>query len=157
MKLQDKVTKSLISKDLSIAVAESCTAGYLSYLLTQTSGSSKVFRGAIVCYSLQSKRFFLKIPKTLLKSSQGVSKKVSSLLALRIKNLFNSDIGVAVVGFSGPQTKRGVKVGTTYIAIAYQNKLIAKKEVFSGSRDQVRKKSSNKALELIYSILKTKV
>ena len=153
MALENKVTKLLISKGLSLAMAESCTAGYLSYLLTQTPGSSKVFRGAIVCYSLDSKHYFFKIPKTLLKSSQGVSKKVSGLLAIRVQKLFKSDVAVAIVGFCGPQAKKGVKVGTSYISIAYKKKVISKKEILPGSRKQVRLKASQKALKLLYRTL----
>lgn len=156
MTLQNKVTKLLISQGVSLAAAESCTAGYFSYLLTQTPGSSKVFRGAIVCYSLESKYHFFKIPKTLLKSSQGVSKKVCELLASRVQKLFKSDIGIAIVGFSGPKAKKGIKSGTTYIAIAYKKETTSKREVLSGSRSQARTKATSKALNLLYNILKSK-
>lgn len=143
----------LKNKKESLAVAESCSGGYLSYLLTKISGSSKVFKGGIVVYSLEAKNKFFKIPYPLLKKTQGVSSKVASLLAKRVKKVFKSDVGVSLVGFAGPESKKGVKAGTVFMAVADKNGVISKKIVVKGNRDIVRKKASLYLIGLLYKHL----
>jgi nicotinamide-nucleotide amidase len=137
----------LKTKKLTLAAAESCSGGYLSYLLTKTTGSSKVFKGGIVTYSLEAKNKFCKIPHPLLHKTQGVSKQVAELLAKGARKLFKSDIGVSIVGFAGP---KGKKVGLVYIAVADKTSVISKKMVIKGNRDTVRKKASMTAIKLLY-------
>ncbi|MEI8349212.1 MAG: CinA family protein [Candidatus Omnitrophota bacterium] len=144
---------TLKNKGLTLAAAESCSAGYLSYLVTKIPGSSKVFRGGIIVYSLKAKEKFFKIPYPLLEKTQGVSGNVAKTLALGIRTIFDSDIGVSIVGFAGPQTIKGVKAGTVYIAIAYAGTVKIKKIVIKGSRDTVRKKASLLAIDLLYKKL----
>ena len=150
--------KSLIATlkkhNLTLAAAESCSAGYLSYLLTKTPGSSKVFKGGIVAYSLTAKAKFFKIPYSTLKKTQGVSKEVALSLAKGIRKLFNTDLGISIVGFAGPETKKGVKPGTVFIGLSDKNNVMSKKYIIKGSRDRVRKKVSEKAIELIFKKLK---
>ncbi|UCD16095.1 MAG: CinA family protein [Candidatus Omnitrophota bacterium] len=151
-KLESVIT-ILKKRKLSIAAAESCTGGYLSYLLTKTAGSSKVFKGAIVAYTPQIKNKLLKIPLSELKKTEGVSLKVSLLLAKNIKKSLNSDIGASVVGFAGPTTKKGIKVGTVFISIADKKGELVKKLSIKGNRDFVRKKASLALIDLIYKRL----
>lgn len=143
----------LKNKKKSLAVAESCSGGYLSYLLTKIPGSSKVFKGSIVVYSLEAKNKFFKIPLPLLKKTQGVSNEIALLLAKRVKKVFNSDIGVSLVGFAGPETKKGIKAGTVFMAVADKNGVISKKIVVKGNRDIVRKKASLYLIGLLYKHL----
>ena len=149
----EKLIIALKKKKLTIATAESCSGGYLAYLLTKTSGSSKVFTGGVVVYSLESKNILLKIPKTLLKKTQGVSGEVVVYLAKKVAKILKADIGAAIVGFAGPKTKPGIKPGTIYLAISYKRKTLSKKIVIAGGRDTVRKKASQIALRLISQII----
>ena len=149
--------KTLIStlkkNKLTIATAESCSGGYLSYLLTKTPGSSRVFKGGIVVYSLEAKAKFFKIPSSTLKKTEGVSKKIALLLAKRTRKLFRTNLGISIVGFAGPKTKKGVKVGTVFMGLADKKGVIIKKSIIKGSRDKVRKKASQEAIEMIYKKL----
>ena len=132
-----------------MALAESISAGFASYLITKTPGASKVFKGGIIVYSLEAKAKFFKIPQTTLKKYDGVSEDIALILAKRIKKLFRSDIGAAIVGFAGPRTKKGVKVGTVFIGLSFKNILISQKKVIKGSRDAIRKKASQLLINLI--------
>jgi nicotinamide-nucleotide amidase len=138
----------LKTKNLTVATAESCSSGYLSYLLTKTAGSSKVFKGGIIVYSLEAKNKFFKIPYPLLRKTQGVSSEISKTLALGARKIFKTDIGASILGFAGPE---GKKVGLVYIAVANKTGVICKKMVIKGSRDTVRKKTSFLAIKLIYN------
>ena len=149
MKKEEKLISQLRKQKLSIALAESCSGGYASYLLTKTAGASEVFRGAIIVYSLSSKNKFFSIPLNTLKPTQGVSKNIVITLAKKVKKKFNTDIGAAIVGFAGPKTKKGVKAGTVFIGISLAKKILSKKIVIKGSRDQVRKKASSTLIDLL--------
>jgi len=153
-----KLIVTLKEKGKTLALAESCSGGYASYLLTKIPGASKVFKGAVVVYSLDTKNKLFKIPFSLLKKTQGVSKEIALKLAIRVRKKLNADIGASIVGFAspersrraGPETKKGIKVGTIFIAYSSKNKEEVKKIIIKGSRDSVRKKASAHLINLIY-------
>jgi len=149
-----KLIRSLKKKKLSLALAESCTAGYASYLVTKTAGSSKVFKGGVIVYSLESKNKFFKIPLSTLKKTQGVSEKTALALARGVRKLLNADIGGSVVGFAGPTDK---KTGLCFIAVCNSKKSISKKLSLKGSRDNIRKKAGLSLLSLITSFTLNKI
>jgi PncC family amidohydrolase len=101
-----KLTYVLLRLDKTVATAESASAGYHSYLLTKTPGSSKVFKGGIIVYSLESKHKFFNISPSLLRKTQGVSEEISLILAKKVRSLYSVDIGLSIVGFAGPDTQR---------------------------------------------------
>ncbi len=145
-----KLIVALREKGQTLALAESCSGGYASYLLTKISGASEVFKGAVVVYSLDTKNKFFNIPYSLLEKTQGVSKEVALKLAKRVRKKFNSDIGTAIVGFAGPRAKKGIKVGTIFLAYSSKDKQKTKRIVIKGSRDIVRKKASTDLIDLVY-------
>ncbi len=154
MKKLNKLISILREKKLSLALAESCSGGYASYLITKIPGCSKVFKGAIVVYSLDSKNRLLQLPFTIIKETQGVSAKVAALLANNIRKKFKSDIGASLVGFAGPQAKIGSKVGTIFLGIAFKGKIKTKKNTLKGRRDNIRKKASHLLIDLIYDTIR---
>jgi len=145
------LTTTLLKNDITVSIAESCTAGLISYLLTKTPGSSLFFKGGMVVYSLESKTNLLDLKNSLVKKANGVSAEIAETLAINIKNKFESDIGLSIVGFAGPS---GKKVGTIYYALSCKNKTICKKATLSGTRNQIRKKSSILVLELLSKCIK---
>lgn len=136
-------------KKLSLSSAESVTGGYLSYLLTKIPGSSKIFKGGFIVYSLQSKNKLMRIPMPLLKKTDGVSEKVSAFLAKKTKKFFSTDLAVSLVGFASSPCPRNIKKGTIFISVADNYSVISKKIIINGSRDYVRKKAADAAIELI--------
>lgn len=153
MKDLAKLIRTLKKKKLTIAVAESCSGGYLAYLLTKIPGSSKVFKAGIVVYSLDAKNTLFKIPKAKLEKSQGVSREIGLILAKRVAKKLNSDLGASIVGFAGPDAKGRVKPGTVHLGISYRRKTFSKKIVIKGNRDSVRKESSRIMIKLISQII----
>ena len=144
---------NLKAKKLTVAAAESCSGGYLSYLLTKIPGSSKVFQGGIVVYSLKAKNKFFKIPPFLLKKTKGVSAQIAETLAKGVRKMLATDIGLSIVGFAGP---KGVNIGLVYITIADKTGASSKKFIIKGTRDIVRKKASLLAINLLYKRLNSK-
>ena len=151
----NQVHKFLIKKKITLAVAESCTGGLLSKLLTDLPGSSKYFILGIVAYSNRAKHKLLGIPAKLTAQKGAVSREVARNIAKQVRKIAQTDFGIGVTGIAGPTGGTSQKpVGTVFIAIDTKNKNICKKFHFMGSRSLIRKKAALKSLELLKSILK---
>lgn len=150
----NKIHKFLTKFKKTIAVAESCTGGELSNLLTQTPGSSKYFISGAVAYSNKAKETILKIPHPIIARYGAVSKHVASLMAKSIRKIAKTDFGIGITGIAGPTGGTLFKpIGTVFIAINSKNKKICKKFHFKGSRMAIRKRAALESLELLKKIL----
>jgi nicotinamide-nucleotide amidase len=146
----EQAHKLLLKKQKTIAVAESCTGGLASYLLSRLSGSSKYFILGIVAYSNKAKTKILKIPAALIAKNGAVSSPVASRMALNIRKIANADFGIGITGIAGPTAGTPLKpVGTVFIAIDTKSRKICKKFIFIGNRGIIQKKTSLKALEIL--------
>lgn len=149
-----QIHKLLIKKRKTIAVAESCTGGLLSTLLTHISGSSKYFLLGTVVYSNISKNSLLKIPLSTIRLNGAVSTEVSGKMAESIRKLAKTDYGIGITGIAGPTGGSIEKpVGTVFIALAEKNKQICRKFIFKGNRASIRKQAALKALQLLKKLL----
>ncbi|MEW6101063.1 MAG: CinA family protein [Candidatus Omnitrophota bacterium] len=149
------IHKLLINKGKTVSVAESCSGGLVSSLLTEEPGSSAYFIAGIIPYSNQAKESLLKIPKSIIKKNGAVSEKVARLMASRARMIFKTDFGIGVTGIAGPAGATPTKpVGTVFIAVAGKNKLTCRKFNFTGNRDSIRKKTAQSAMVLLRSRLK---
>lgn len=149
-----QIHKILIRKEKTIAVAESCSAGLLSSLLTRFSGSSRYFMLGIVAYSNEAKKNVLKIPFCLIAKHGAVSGPVAVAMAEAVRKIAKADFGIGITGIAGPTGAMPHKpVGTVFIAVTAKNKTLSKKFHFSGNRQSIRKKSVLKALELLKNLL----
>jgi nicotinamide-nucleotide amidase len=145
-----QVHTSLIRNKKTLSVAESCTGGLLSSLLTELSGSSKYFTLGIVTYSNKTKEKILGIPLSILASKGAASEDVAKLMAQKVRRLAKTDFGIGITGIAGPTGGTSTKpVGTVFIAIASKNKTICKKFHFSGTRSSIRNKSALAAIKLL--------
>lgn len=149
MTCQQKLITTLKKKHLSLALVESATAGYASYLVTTVAGASVVFKGGLIVYSLDAKSKFFGIKRRHLERTQGVSSDIALTLARKIRLIMKADIAGSVVGFAGPKAKKEIPVGTIYIGIASARKSLVKKYIISGSRNVVRKKAAKLLISLI--------
>lgn len=141
------------SRGLKLVTAESCTGGLISALLTEISGSSDVFECGFVTYSNESKIKLLRVDEKLIEQHGAVSEQVASAMAQGAIAKTGADVAVAVTGIAGPSGGTTEKpVGLVYIAVATKNKITCVKNIFSGSRDDVRLQSVGKALEMLSDI-----
>lgn len=147
-RLATDVHIQLLKSKKTVAVAESCTGGLLSSLLTRITGSSRYFILGIVAYSNYAKQKILKIPASLIAKRGAVSKETALKMAESVRRLAKTDFGIAVTGIAGPTG--GTKerpVGTVFIALSGKNKKICKNFNFKGSRNTIRRKAALKALD----------
>jgi nicotinamide-nucleotide amidase len=121
----------------TIAVAESCTGGYLEHLFTKVAGCSDYFMGGIVAYSYDIKERFLDIPAQVLNTHGAVSEETIRLMAENIKTKMGTTYGLATSGIAGPGGGTPDKpVGTIWIGLATPQQTKALRLQLGGSREQ---------------------
>ena len=112
----------LISKNLTISTAESCTGGELSHLITSVSGSSNYFLGGICTYQTQKKTEILGVSEDLIKEKTVVSEEVAQAMSLGCQKLFKTDISLSTTGVAGPNSDEfESEIGTVFYSIRVQN------------------------------------
>jgi nicotinamide-nucleotide amidase len=150
----NKIHDLLIKKKKTIAVAESCTGGLLSVLLTQVSGSSQYFTLGITTYSNNTKVAILKVPHGVILRKGAVSKDVAYRMAQSVRKLAKTDFGIGITGIAGPTGGTPQKpIGTVFIAINSKNEKKCNKYIFKGGRKTIRKQAALKSLELLKKLL----
>lgn len=147
----------LKKNNLKLSAAESCTGGYLSYLITEIPGSSDYFEGSIVSYSNNLKIKNLGVNPELITNYGAVSKQVVEAMAIGANSTFNTDFSVATSGIAGPGGGSEEKpVGTVWIAVAYKSEVISKKFNFGNNRERNIIRASNMALMMLRKEIKAK-
>ncbi|MHB1178337.1 MAG: competence/damage-inducible protein A [Daejeonella sp.] len=143
------------ARNLTLSIAESCTGGYISHMITQHAGSSKVFLGAAVSYSNEMKQIMLGVSGETLKRFGAVSEETVSEMALGARSQYHSDYSISISGIAGPDGGTEDRpVGTVWIAVAGRNETISKKFQFGNKRPQNIERSAINALSLLYKVLK---
>jgi PncC family amidohydrolase len=152
--LAEEVGELLKSKGLTIALAESCTGGKLGDMITDVSGSSDYFLGGVVSYSNQAKMELLGVDETTLDVKGSVSEEVALQMAAGARKNLHADIGVGITGVAGPTGGTKAKpVGLVYIAVTSDRTAVCTKNLFKGSRRDVKMHSAVKALEMVKEFL----
>jgi nicotinamide-nucleotide amidase len=134
-KMEEIIGQLLMSEGKTIALAESCTGGYIGHKLTEVPGSSSYFLGSAVTYSNEAKSKLLGIEKTLIMDHGAVSEEVVKAMAQGARSLYGSDYALATTGIAGPGGGTKDKpVGTVWIALADNQQVIAKRFQFGDHR-----------------------
>jgi len=137
--LARQVAARLIEQRLTLALAESCTAGLVADLLARVSGVSAALWGSLVCYSPEAKQRMLGIERDFLERYGLVSAETAREMALRARELSGASIAAAVTGIAGPLGDgSGLPVGTVWIAAARQGYCREKELHFQGTRAEIR-------------------
>jgi nicotinamide-nucleotide amidase len=129
------IGRILKEKNLTLSIAESCTGGYLSHLITSVPGSSAYFLGSMIPYDYQIKMRQLGVKPETLEKYGAVSEPTIHEMANIVRAKFNTDIGVATSGIAGPGGATPDKpVGTVWIAYSDKHQTITKKLQLSKDR-----------------------
>ncbi len=135
--LAEVVGRLLNENKATIAVAESCTGGYLAHQFTQNSGSSAYFLGGILSYANQVKMYQLGVSSEILNTIGAVSEECIKAMALGVQQKLGSTYALATSGIAGPDGGTEEKpVGTVWIALAHENGVITRKLTLGGTRMQ---------------------
>ena len=136
---QFKILETVIDKfkenHITLALAESCTGGYISHMLTNISGASNVFERGIVCYSNKAKEELLNVESSSIIEHGAVSETVARQLAYNVRILSRTTIGIGITGIAGPTGGTPEKpVGLVFIGFSTDNNTIVEKHIFQSDR-----------------------
>jgi len=155
MSLLNSLQQLCIEKAVSVAVAESCTAGLIAYKLTSLSGSSSYFKGGVVAYQNEIKTKILEVSQSVIDEKTEVSAEVVRQMAKSVLGKFDADFAIATSGYAGPTGGTNKNpIGTVFIAIASVVGVVVSRFVFSGNRQSIVNQASESALDLLYTKIK---
>ncbi len=162
--VRERFSKELVSEDkepveevlvrlcekenITFSCAESCTGGMIAALVTSVPGASNVIKGGIVTYSNEAKINLLGVPKDVIDTFGAVSMETAKAMAENARIKCGTDIAVSATGNAGPGTMENKAAGLVYIGVSYKGKTFAKEFNFKGSRDHVRRRAANMALNM---------
>ena len=140
---------ALIERQHRVAVAESCTGGWVGKVMTGVPGSSRRFDCGFVTYTNRAKQALLGVPDSAFESGGAVSAAVVEAMAAGAVRASDAQWALAISGIAGPDGGTPDKpVGTVWIAWAGPQSLLdSQRFVFDGSRDEVRQASVAAALD----------
>ena len=139
------------ARQLTVTTAESCTGGLVAGAITAIPGASAVLDRGFVTYSNAAKTELLGVPAELFGAVGAVSEAVARGMAAGARLRANADLAVSVTGIAGPDGGSVEKpVGTVWFGLATRNSaLLARHQLFTGDRDQIRAASVIVALEFL--------
>ncbi|MCK4746475.1 MAG: nicotinamide-nucleotide amidohydrolase family protein, partial [Bacteroidales bacterium] len=118
-KMEELIGQLLKEKNATLALAESCTGGTISQLITSVPGSSAYFLGSVVAYSNRIKEEILGVKPEIIEKHGAVSREVVEQMAEGVRKHFGADYSIATSGIAGPDGGTPDKpVGTTWIAVS---------------------------------------
>ena len=154
--LTSKLRDLCVLQEQRLAVAESCTGGWVGQSLTSVPGCSSWYGCGFITYSNIAKHKVLDVSKETLNSYGAVSQEVVEEMVKGALIKSRANLGVAISGIAGPGGGTPERpVGTVCLAWKLNNQpALSVTEVFDGSREEVRFKSVSKALEEAINLLK---
>ena len=148
-----ELIQKLSQRHLTISVAESLTGGLVAASLTQIPGASAVFKGGIIAYGDEIKQKVLKVDSALITKFTSISEPVAQSMATNVREIMNTDIGIATTGVAGPDKSDGFAPGIVFVAISIGDHKICQKLELVGDRTQIRDQSVNEIFKLTLSQL----
>ncbi len=142
-------------KGIVLSVAESCTGGSLSNLITDVPGSSLVFKEGYVVYSNEAKIRELKVEPDIISCHGAVSQETVEAMAWGLRNKTGADVTVGISGIAGPDgATPGKPVGLVYVAVLYGDNITVRKINFDRGRKKNKEFAARTALNLIRLAIK---
>ena len=148
--LEETVGDMLVKCGYTISTAESCTGGLLGHRFTNVPGSSTYYLGGVVSYSDDIKMKTLGVQENTLQEFGAVSKQTATEMSQGVRDLFGSDLAIAVTGIAGPGGGTAEKpVGLVYITLVHNDTVWAKEFKFFTDRKLNKQLSSQVALNMV--------
>jgi PncC family amidohydrolase len=156
-KIARAIVRTLTKQKKTLALAESCTGGFIANQITNVPGASKVFLGGVVSYSNAAKQKFLGVRAGTLERHGAVSEAVATEMARGARKRFGTDFAIAVTGIAGPTGGTKIKpVGTVFIALSGAFGTTVEHQRNNFGRDKFKKATARHALELLKTTIGSK-
>lgn len=154
--LVERVGNGLVSRRLRLAVAESCTGGLVTALLTDSPGASRFLEAGLVTYSDEAKESVLGVDAGSLATHGAVSQTVAHAMLEGARRRTGARAAIAITGIAGPEGGSPEKpVGTVWIGVAVDEAVRVRRFQFDGDRRRIREESVRAALEMLVGLLGT--
>lgn len=152
--LSKEISDLFWKEGLTLATAESCTAGNVAAAITSIPGSSHFYKGGIVAYSNEIKENLLGVNPETLENKGAVSEEAVLEMAKGAMKSMNSDCAIATSGIAGPTGGTPDKpVGTVWIAVAMKEKTATMKLEGDEGRQKNIANATQKALQMMRNLL----
>ena len=150
LKPEEIIGQLLSHSKQTLAIAESCTGGYISHLITTVPGSSEYFIGSLIAYSYPIKINNLGVKAETLEHYGAVSEECVREMVEGIKDKFKADFAISTTGIAGPGGATPDKpVGMVWIAVAGPKGIVARKIMANGERINIIERTSLMALDML--------
>ena len=155
--LAERVGQKLRGAGRRLATAESCTGGWVAKACTDVAGSSQWFECGFITYSNAAKVRDVGVSKRTLVDHGAVSEATVREMAAGALRVSGADVAVAISGIAGPDGGTPTKpVGTVWFGLASRRgadvAVIAEMQLFGGDRELVRRRSVERALQMVGAI-----
>jgi nicotinamide-nucleotide amidase len=148
--LAEAAGRAIRSRGWRLAVAESCTGGLVSHLVTSFPGASEFLIGSAVTYANSAKTRLLGVSEDTLRGHGAVSAEVAAEMAEGARRLCEVDVAVSITGIAGPGGGTAAKpVGLVHWAVAHPGGTVVRERVFPGSRNDIQLHAAFAALDLV--------
>lgn len=152
--LAQQIGDQLRRRQMTLAVAESCTGGLLGDLITDIPGSSDYFLGGVLSYSNQVKHQLLGVQAATLETHGAVSAQCAAEMAQGVRRLVQSDVALSVTGIAGPGGGSDSKPkGLTYLHLSAPGCEQGQRFIWPGDRRANKVDSALAALRLLLDYL----
>lgn len=145
------IGRFLTERNESVAVAESCTGGWVANRFTNVAGSSNYFERGVITYSNAAKMEMLGVPEDVLKEHGAVSEQTARAMADGVRRTAKTTYGLSTTGIAGPTGGTAEKpVGLVWVGLATPQETIAKKLLFGQDRLVNKERFAQAAVHLLY-------
>lgn len=152
-RIAGEAVAAAVGRGVTVATAESLTAGMVAAVLADTPGASAMLQGGVVSYNNTVKRDILGVPQDLLDAVGSVDEAVASAMAEGARRVCGADLAVSTTGVAGPDAHDGKAVGTVFVGVATAHGVQAFPYSFQGTRAEIRALACGAALERLQEAL----
>jgi nicotinamide-nucleotide amidase len=148
--MEEVVGRLLRDRQLTLALAESCTGGFVGHRVTNVPGSSAYFLGGAETYGNRAKIDVLGVRRETLVADGAVSEETAGEMAAGARRVFGADIAVGITGIAGPDGGTPERpVGTVCFALASADGVVTRRYQLWGTREWVKLLASQIALDWV--------
>lgn len=148
-----RVHRLFKDKGLTLAVAESCTGGFISHCITSLSGASLFFKAGVVAYSEEAKKDILHVSPETIRKFGMVSEETAVIMADGVRSISHSDYALSTTGNLGPDVLEGKDKGLVFIAVCRKDKAVTQALHLKGDREENKEEAVLSALRFLVEIV----
>lgn len=149
----EKIHALFKQNGFTLSVAESCTGGFISHLITTLPGASNFFEAGVVSYSADAKKSLLRVSSDCIAKYGVVSEQTAREMAEKIRRLTKTDFSLSTTGNLGPDVLEGKEKGLVYIAVSKEGMTFSKELRLTGNREENKKEAALGALRFLIEII----